>query len=110
METLGNEVLSKVYKSEQEQSSQLTLLEWKKDKEEEKELIRPSVEYLSFTQIRTFLTCPLQYKYRYVLKIPVPTSAAASFGSSIHLTLQKFYERFKDGNKTDKETLLKLLS
>ncbi|OGF99686.1 hypothetical protein A2153_00510 [Candidatus Gottesmanbacteria bacterium RBG_16_38_7b] len=109
IETLGKEVLSKVNKSEQEQNSQLTLLEWKKEEEEEKKSIHPSIEYLSFTQINTFLTCPLQYKYRFVLKIPVPASAAASFGSSIHLALQKFYENYKQDKNADKKNLLNLL-
>ncbi|MDO8488234.1 MAG: UvrD-helicase domain-containing protein [bacterium] len=49
------------------------------------------IDYLSYTQIQTFLTCPLHYKARYILKIPTPPSAAQSFGSSIHLALSHFY-------------------
>ncbi len=91
------------------EGKQLTLLEWKKTEELPQKNIRQPVEYLSYTQIETFITCPLQYKYRYILKIPVPPTAAGSFGSSIHMALQKFYEKVKDGEKPTQDDLLRLL-
>ena len=45
----------------------------------------------SFSQINTFNGCPLQYGYRYVLKVPAPYGHAANFGTSVHETLKDFY-------------------
>jgi len=50
-----------------------------------------TINYLSYSQIQTFLDCPLHYKAKYILKIPTPPSAASSFGNSIHATLKDFY-------------------
>lgn len=107
IDTLGEKVVSRQKKSG---IKQLALLEWRKKEEPEKPVIRQPLEYLSYSQIETFLTCPLQYKYRYLLKIPVPRNAAGSFGSSVHLALQKFYEKVKRGEKPLKEDLLNLFT
>lgn len=106
IETLGEGIMTKTPGIKE---SQLSLLEWKKEDMPEATNERIPVEYLSFSQIDTFLTCPLQYKYRYVIKIPLPSSAAASFGSSMHKALQTFYERFKRQEQMTKEILLSLL-
>lgn len=103
-ETLGFNPLS----ATSENVKQLSLLQYKKYPViEEKKILQP-VNYLSFTRISTYLTCPLQYKYRYALKIPVPLSSAASFGSSVHLALQKFYEQVQAQKKVSKKDLLKI--
>jgi len=47
--------------------------------------------FLSYSQINMYKTCPLQYKYRYVLNIPTPPSHALSFGITIHDTLRDFH-------------------
>ncbi|MBU1036428.1 ATP-dependent helicase [Patescibacteria group bacterium] len=49
----------------------------------------------SFTQLKDFEHCPRLYYYRYILKVPLKGNHYFSFGSTIHLTLQKFYEEFK---------------
>lgn len=46
----------------------------------------------SFTQLKAFENCPLQYKYAHILKIPIKGRATFSFGKTIHATLQKFCE------------------
>ena len=61
------------------------------------------ISYLSYSQIETFNTCPLQYKYRYLLRIPTPPSAAASFGETIHETMKDFYQRAIAGQKPPKK-------
>ena len=104
-ETLGIDLLS----STSESVKQLSLLQYKKYPQVEEKKVFPPVNYLSYTRISTYLTCPLQYKYRYVLKIPVPISSAASFGSSIHLALQKFYEMVRARKKVTKKDLLNIL-
>ena len=92
-----------------DQDKQLTLLEWKKSEELPEKPVRQPISYLSYSQIDTFNTCPLQYKYRYQIKIPVPPTAAASFGTSMHLSLQRFYERRKKGEKLNLDQLMKIL-
>ncbi len=89
--------------------TQLTLLDWQKIEEKEEKPVRQPITYLSYSQLNTFTTCPLQYKYRYVLKIPVPSSAALTFGDTMHRTVRAFYELVKIGKKPTKETLTNLL-
>jgi len=48
-------------------------------------------ERFSFTQIKAFETCPLQYKFQHILHLPVAGRASFSFGQSIHSALQKFF-------------------
>ncbi len=45
----------------------------------------------SYSQLSTFQSCPRQYQYSYLYKIPQPPSGALSFGSTMHNTLQEFY-------------------
>ncbi|MBI4990508.1 ATP-dependent helicase [Candidatus Gottesmanbacteria bacterium] len=109
VEMLGEEI-ERITQLVNKPINQLTLLDWKKQEELSEKVIRQPIEYLSYSQIDTFMTCPLQYKYRYILKIPVPPSAAGSFGTSMHIALQKFYEKVKKGEKPTKDDLLKLLT
>jgi DNA helicase-2/ATP-dependent DNA helicase PcrA len=44
----------------------------------------------SFSQISTFLHCPLEYKYKYIYHLPLPGEAQLSFGVTIHKTLEKY--------------------
>ena len=62
--------------------------------------------HFSFSQMETFESCPLQYKYRYLLKIPEMDSAALSFGSSVHRALELFYTDLKAELSPSEETLL----
>lgn len=52
----------------------------------------------SFSQIRSFDVCPYQYKILHVLKVPMSGSHYFSFGNTIHLTLQRFYEEVQTKN------------
>jgi DNA helicase-2/ATP-dependent DNA helicase PcrA len=45
----------------------------------------------SFTQLKAFETCPLQYKFAHILKIPIKGNGQISFGKTIHAALQKFF-------------------
>jgi DNA helicase-2/ATP-dependent DNA helicase PcrA len=67
------------------------------------------VDYLSYSQIETFRTCPLHYKLKYIYKIPVPPSAAQSFGTSMHSALKNFYLAIGRGEKPSKQLLFKSL-
>ncbi len=65
-------------------------------------------EKFSFSQIRSYQTCPYQYKLAHVLKIPTKGGASLSFGQTMHLTLQKFYERVQEINRVEQPTLFSL--
>jgi len=67
------------------------------------------VDYLSYSQIETFRTCPLHYKLKYILKVPTPPQAATSFGTAIHATLKNFYEELIAGTKPSKKLIYELL-
>lgn len=60
---------------------------------------------LSFTQLKAFETCPLQYYYAHVIKIPGKGAAVFSFGQTMHKTLQQFFqlviERSSAGKQVD---------
>jgi len=110
IEALGAEtVQSPEYKA---QSDQLSIFDFKPSVEtaNNNETIKQSINYLSYSQINTFNTCPLQYKYRYILRIPVIPSAAISFGETIHETMRDFYQRAIAGQKPTKEDLLNILA
>ncbi|MAG11883.1 MAG: hypothetical protein CMI52_03700, partial [Parcubacteria group bacterium] len=49
----------------------------------------------SFTSLKSFKTCPLQFKYSHMIRIPTKGAAALSFGKSVHATLEIFYKRMK---------------
>jgi len=75
------------------------------------------IDYLSYSQIECFQTCPLHYKLRYLIKIPTPESAALSFGSSMHGAMQDFYHKvassaytkIKQGEKALESLIIKCL-
>lgn len=51
----------------------------------------PLPEKFSFSQLAAFATCPLQYKFAFILKIPAPSDKASLiFGRILHNTLYNF--------------------
>ncbi len=46
----------------------------------------------SFTQLRAFENCPLQYKFAHVLKVPIQGKYVFSYGQTMHTTLQEFFQ------------------
>jgi len=63
---------------------------------------------LSYTQLDTFLNCPLKYKFNYVYNIPKRPAAPLRFGADMHDTLEDFYKRLKEGNVPSLEELIKI--
>lgn len=106
-ETLSEDIVKKNLNIKKEEKIQLAMFDFKKTEEPVVKKHIP-IHTLSFSQIDTYETCPLQYKYRYVLKIPTPASHAASFGETIHKTLQKFYQEILSGGKPDGKHLTAL--
>ncbi len=50
----------------------------------------------SFTQLKAYETCPWQYRFSFVLKVPVPGKHSFSFGKSMHAALYEFFRRIKE--------------
>ncbi|MGE5297912.1 MAG: ATP-dependent helicase [Acidobacteriaceae bacterium] len=65
----------------------------------------PLPDAFDFSQISTFLKCPLEYKYKYIYKLPMPGSAPFSFGSTMHQTLKKFMQSVKQLNNAQASDL-----
>jgi len=59
----------------------------------------------SFTQIKDFQSCPRLYYYRYILKIPTQGNHYFSFGTTVHLALQRFFEEAKKRQGTNQGDL-----
>ncbi|MBP9694805.1 MAG: ATP-dependent helicase, partial [Candidatus Magasanikbacteria bacterium] len=59
----------------------------------------------SFSQVKSYETCPYQYKLAHILKIPTRGSASFSFGQTIHATMQKFYDQVKVLNSASQTSL-----
>ena len=47
-------------------------------------------ERFSFSQLAAFEKCPLQYKFNFILKIPIKGKAVFSFGKTMHAVLYDF--------------------
>ena len=67
------------------------------------------IDYLSYSQIDTFQTCPMHYKLKYIYKVPTPPSASQSFGTAMHATLKNFFEEVRGGIKPSDKLLYDLL-
>lgn len=72
-------------------------------------MLHPPIDYLSYSQIEMFKTCPLHYKLKYIYKLPTAPSASQSFGTSIHAALKSFYEKVMKGEKPTEKLLINLL-
>ena len=46
----------------------------------------------SFTQIKAFESCPYQYRFAHILKVPTKGNKNFSFGKTMHATLQQFFQ------------------
>jgi len=60
-------------------------------------------KHISATQMKMYLRCPLQFKYRYVDGLKIPPTSALTLGKSIHSALEANYKQ-KIGTKIDLST------
>lgn len=60
-----------------------------------KEVYKYIPNHFSFSDIATFRTCPLEYKFKNYLRLPLPGAPQLSFGISIHGALQKFAKEYQ---------------
>lgn len=124
-EAIGYDAVTKEKDQQKPTAVQLSFSDWEKNgkkesvphpvTEGERNLsdtggdLRTPITYLSYSQIASFKTCPLQYKYRYIMAVPVPPSAALTFGTVIHAVLRDFYSRVKSGSSATEGLLTELL-
>ena len=59
----------------------------------------------SFSQIKSYNTCPYQYKLSYIIKLPIAQTHYFSFGNTIHNTLHEFYKLVQILNSARQESL-----
>ena len=59
--------------------------------EPKRDVFIPVPKQFSFTQLAAFKTCPYQYKFAHVLKVPVFGRWTFSFGKTMHNTLQSYF-------------------
>ncbi|PJC51553.1 MAG: hypothetical protein CO031_02020, partial [Candidatus Nealsonbacteria bacterium CG_4_9_14_0_2_um_filter_37_38] len=62
-------------------------------------------EHFSFSQLAAFDKCPLQYKFAFILKVPVKGKAVFSFGKTMHNTLYAFLKQVSEGGKNKQDNL-----
>jgi len=60
---------------------------------------------MSYTQIDTYNSCPLKYKYSFILRIPTLPNYALSFGTTMHETLKEFHTKRMFGKDVSLEDL-----
>jgi putative RecB family exonuclease len=65
-------------------------------------------DYISWSAISTFRTCPLKYKFRYIDGLPEESvSSALVFGSGIHTAVEQHFQAVLSGDpKPDLDALL----
>lgn len=50
---------------------------------------------ISFSQLRAFQICPLQYRYSFILKIPTMGRHQFSFGKTMHAVLERYFQQVR---------------
>ncbi len=107
-EALGDKILSG--EQSRDNTKQLSILEYKPAVSIKEEKTPLHIDYLSYSQIETFKTCPLHYKLRYIYKVPTPQTASQSFGTTMHTVLKDFYLKVGKGEKPTDKLILGLLN
>lgn len=62
-------------------------------------------QHFSYSQLAAFEKCPLQYKFNFILKVPVQGKAVFSFGKTMHNTFHDFLKAASEGDKSDQANL-----
>jgi putative RecB family exonuclease len=69
---------------------------WRKEK---KMNTQPTQDHLSYSQINSYTTCPLKYRFNYIDRMdPEFTSSALLFGASMHSGIQAFLQSTLEGD------------
>lgn len=62
---------------------------------------------LSYFQVENYLACPLKYKYKHVVRIPVLPHHTLVFGRVLHNTIHFYLKKRKAAEKTTEDEFLK---
>jgi DNA helicase-2/ATP-dependent DNA helicase PcrA len=65
------------------------------------------VVLLSYFQVEDYLTCPLKYRYRHIMRIPVLPHHNLVFGRVLHSTIHFYLKERMSGKRIKEEELLK---
>lgn len=63
---------------------------------------------ISYSKLTKYETCPLSYKYSYVLNIPTAPNGSLNFGIAIHETLFEYHSKKSMGRNMSLEELLQI--
>ena len=61
---------------------------------------------LSYFQVEDYLTCPLKYKFRHLLRVPVLPHHSLVFGRVLHNTIHSYLRRRMAGDKAGEKEIL----
>jgi len=61
---------------------------------------------LSFTQVDDYLTCPLRYKFRHIMRIPVLPHHNLVFGRVLHNTIHLYLRNIMNGKRMSENDFL----
>jgi len=108
-EALGEKSLSA--ETQKVSHEQLSFLDYKPNiKKEFYEKSPLHIDYLSYSQIETFKTCPMHFKLQQIYKLPTQPSASQSFGIAMHATLKVLYDEVAQGAKPTEKLVFELLN
>jgi DNA helicase II / ATP-dependent DNA helicase PcrA len=65
-------------------------------------------DHFSFSQLAAFSKCPLQYKFNFILKVPIRGKAVFSFGKTIHNTFYSFLKQVNENQKIKQADLFNM--
>ena len=109
------------YKDAEAKDSKENLLAAKRQTPTQKLKTKTQPQYLpshfSYSQLAAFEKCPLQYKFNFILKVPVKGKSVFSFGKTMHGTLHDFLKLYSEksnqkdlfGKNTDNQMSFKAL-
>lgn len=61
----------------------------------------------SYTQLKAYETCPWQYRFMFLLRVPVPGKPSYSFGKAMHATLYEFFRRLQERTVSSQQQLFR---
>ena len=64
---------------------------------------------ISFNKIKTYNTCPLQYKYRMEWNLDSQRFGGMLFGNNVHQLLEIIFKQIKEGNKIGIKSIEKII-
>ncbi|MCP2606573.1 ATP-dependent helicase, partial [Candidatus Aminicenantes bacterium AC-708-I09] len=69
-------------------------------------IIDKEILTLSFFQIEDYLTCPLKYKFKHILRVPVLPHHTVVFGRVLHNVIHYYLKQRRAGRKISEKELL----